>query len=311
MSRSIEKNSQDWHPDHDAGWDSLIARMTHLVTCGMPFFHPRFGDGEFLSMTGRRGTNCDGHGYFRDTLGLQLRRVLMEISRYAECADVSNLFVGGWLDWRARSYLDSERISGKIPWCSTGAFQFGLADLFTLDFLSAVKVSPAKKIIVGPSHLKCLGDGLGATLIEVPVHNCWLDFDRVHYECSRELCPGANFLYAAGMMSEILAWEMWKTDRSTTHVDVGNVMTAIAGAENTRSYMVAAESPERRAIAEHYWPLLGITPPSELPPARPSRRERIAARVARRAARAARIAARIARKTEVEQSRATPALMQA
>jgi hypothetical protein len=311
MSRSIKYASQDWHPEHDAGWDSLITRMTHLVTCGMPFSYPRFGDGEFLSITGRRGTNCDGHGYFRDSLGIQLRRVLMEISRYAESADASNLFVGGWLDWRARSYLDSERIAEKIPWCSTGAFQFGLADLFTLDFLSAVKVSPATKIIVGPSHLKPVADGLGATLIEVPVHNCWLDFDRVQFECSRELCPGAIYLYAAGMMSEILAWEMWKTDRSTTQVDVGNVLSAIAGAENTRTYMVATESPERRAIAEHYWPLLNITPPAELAPARPSRRERIAARVARRAQRAARIAARIARKNALDQLHGCIALSQA
>ena len=110
------------------------AMLASWVRSETPFCHLRYGDGEFHSLLGRKGRNCDGHDYMSDTMGKELAETLREVGGLFPHNE--HIPVGLHITWNQENiqrWVASEGLTDRIRWVNNIILQTGLEDLSTLD----------------------------------------------------------------------------------------------------------------------------------------------------------------------------------
>jgi len=193
-------------------------RICKMLREGENFKFARYGDGEFLCMSGKVGHNCDGHEYFPD-LGMALNEAFYSDPKYM--VGIQPLSVQGGLYQRAikdkpgpkniydADVLHSASIDGRL-----GEFINVLKDRYV--------------ITVGAGHIMKMEFN---DHVLIPYLNCWNDYDNILFRLMRSLGLGYEFnpvvLLCASMMSEVLIQD--NSHWEVTMIDVGSAFDPYAG----------------------------------------------------------------------------------
>jgi hypothetical protein len=199
----------------------------HLAR-GEPFAYLRYGDGEWLSILGADGANCDGHHFFPDTLGRELDRSL----EYAAGLWPENhhFYMGLHTDLLRGLILDhlhEARLAYRVRWVKDHLFALGLRDLSTRRFFEAVRDHAGPKVLVGNESLAPAARGLGCRHVVIPRTDCYRAIDATEADCRSE-GPGL-VLSCAGMASECLLCRLHRSDPAGTYIDCGHIFDALVG----------------------------------------------------------------------------------
>ncbi|HZI23801.1 MAG TPA: hypothetical protein VFD46_01925, partial [Chryseolinea sp.] len=192
LSASKNETTGRWTLEGVEPSEKTFDRICQMLRDKVNFKFARYGDGEFLCMSGKIGRNCDKHEYFPD-LGLALNDAFYSDPQYM--VGIQPLSVQGGLYQRAVEFnagpkniydadvLHSASIDGKIN-----------------QFISVLKMRDV--VIVGPAHLL----KIGFRLIKINDTNCWDDYEDVCELISYKLKISDNpvFLLCASMMSEVI-----------------------------------------------------------------------------------------------------------
>jgi len=221
---------------------------------GEPFAYLRYGDGEWLSILGRTGRNGDGHAFFPETLGPELRRTLEHGARLWPRNDSFYMGLNTIvLQDAIRRYLVENKIAYKIRWVCDNLFMLGYHDFSTLRFLEAMKDFPGPKTLVGNETLAPVAAGLGCRHVVVPRIDGYLEIDRLHHEC-RFAGPGL-LVCCAGMTSECLICRLHAENPDGSYVDCGHIFDALVG-NLSRDYTQGNADGILGFLDEHYAPLI-------------------------------------------------------
>ena len=199
-----------------------------------PFAFPRYGDGEFASILGFSGKNCDGVRYTED-----LQNALSETLRYPHLDDsyyygllaiavrffkpyIERFVVKNNLDilWTEATFLVAANRHGKLG-----------------DFLSVLQTRPI--LYVGPKRLQGVSEALGlqiAHFIEIPPVKA---FEARQDIVNKVLvyADTADFIgFSAGPATKWLIWSLFP-DLGETHTlfDFGSIFDGYVG-QPSRKY---------------------------------------------------------------------------
>ena len=117
--------------------------ITDLINRDSPCIFVKCGDGEFASVNGHYGTNCDNDPYT-----IKLKNGLIEAIDYFSH---NNIYCGCWHTSNVSSYFNSI-VSGKLNWidyhtCIMDNNSFD--NDHKLNLFKSIKESKRKKILVG------------------------------------------------------------------------------------------------------------------------------------------------------------------
>jgi hypothetical protein len=221
---------------------------------GEPFAYLRYGDGEWLSILGRTGRNNDGHDFFPETLGRELRRSLEYGAQLWPRNDRYYMGLNALvLQVPIRRYLIENEIAYRAHWVSDNLFALGYRDFSTRRFLEAVKCFAGPKTLAGNRALAPVATGLGCRHVIVPRIDCYLEMKRLRQE-SRFVGPGL-LLCCAGMASECLIARLHRENPHGSYVDCGHIFDALTG-NLSRDYTQANSDGILGFLDEHYGPLI-------------------------------------------------------
>lgn len=186
------------------------------------FSYSRFGDGEWNSILGKTGQNTDGHEYFPD-MGTTLKEILearppyhLGLQNLGKTQNKNNpefIRLVEQNKWVNNELIHHANINGRLP------------ELF--DALKDRYV-----ILVGNETLRKVSFKYD-DFVEIPMKNCWLEYDRVYQELDDLREPQCVILYCASMMSNVLTHNLYNL--VITQIDIGSALDPWVG-RNTRTY---------------------------------------------------------------------------
>jgi hypothetical protein len=229
-----------------------VSCFTAHVERSEPFIHLRYGDGEWYSMLGRCGRNGDGHDFFPDTLGRDLRESL---DYAAGLAPHSRCYVGFSEFWDHPAvyvYLAARPWLDQIHWVGASLLPVGIRDFSTRRFLEAVRDYPGRKYLVGNASLALVARGLGCSHVVIPRVDCYLQIGRAERACAFH-GPGI-VLCCAGMASEGLLVRLHRKNPSGTYIDCGHIFDAMVGVLS-REYTLENSGGIVDFLFENYTPM--------------------------------------------------------
>lgn len=194
------------------------------------FAFSRWGDGEWKAMTGEKGSNCDGHQYF-PSLGQALRNVLRSKPEYMlgmqphaarEMSDEINDILSK-VDFYPK-FLNADVIHNEN-------IKQGLFSLFE-------KLKKRNVVIVGNARMMKLKEYLPHFQhIIVPEKNAWLDYPLTSkiLQNTADRCNDTVFLFASGMMSNVLIHDCCKINQRNFYIDIGSALDPYIGVKS-RNY---------------------------------------------------------------------------
>jgi hypothetical protein len=210
-----------------------LSEYAAMLNAGTPFSFSRFGDGEWLALLGRSGSNCDGHEFFpamseklRESIIRPSGEYLFAIQRYA----IKQL---GREIWR---FLKKNRIS--IIWHFSDVFHYANSSGQLFPFIDALKSRDV--VLVGPAYLRGIDKRLVnyADFVEVPRVNCFLSIDRIKQDiltCAQKK-PGTVFGFTASMTANCIIHDLYPLiGKEHTMLDLGSLWDGYLGL-NTRSF---------------------------------------------------------------------------
>jgi hypothetical protein len=213
-------------------------RICKMLRDKVNFKFARYGDGEFLCMSGKIGRNCDKHEYFPD-LGMALNDAFYSHPQYM--VGIQPLSVSGGLYQRAikdkpgpkniydADILHSASIDGKL----------------FVEFTRSLNYRHI--VLVSPKYLLPLE--LFGSHIPISETNCWKEYDLVRRSLSVALENKENMvvLLCASMMSEVIINDF--KDSPNTFIDCGSVFDPYVG-KLSRRYHHKLNLNER-SISDH------------------------------------------------------------
>lgn len=230
--------------DHAVTAEVLAKRIEQR----QPLLLLRFGDGEWLSMLGADGHNCDGHGFFPYTMGRELRQVLHAAA--AESPTRRGLWLGTTCELarEGSAILSSLPSLSTLPWVSDAIFRLGMANLQTRRFVLACQQFAGPKAIVGSALLRPVARALGAHHVIIPLRNCYIQIDEIERQC-RSVAPEL-LLCCASMATECLLWRMRDMSETAMLVDCGSIFDVMLRYPIRTQYYDWSD-----LIARHYFPI--------------------------------------------------------
>lgn len=205
-----------------------IGHFESLIEKKIPFAFPRYGDGEFSSILGYSGQNCDGVQYTE-----KLRVALTETLMYPHLQD--NYFYGMLaIAFRFyRPYIEKFITTHNLDITWTEATFLVAANRHGRfsNFLSILQSRPI--LYVGPTYLQGLAEVLGLQIpyfISIP--------DKTAFEHREEIrnkvlvySDAADFVgFSAGPATKWLIWALYP-DLGDTHtlIDFGSIFDGYVG----------------------------------------------------------------------------------
>ncbi len=208
----------------------------------------RFGDGEWCSVIGSGGHNCDGHDFLPETMGRELRSVLDDAAGQSRTGE--RIYVGTTRELEDSSRAVLSRIPGaeQIHWVTDAVFRRGMPNLQTLRFVRACRDFDGVKVLVGNQFLRPVARALKAHHIVIPLKNCYGCLDEVERLCRAQRAD--LVLCCASMASECLLWRLFQDRPEAIYADCGSIFDVMLKQPIRREYHEWSN-----LIAEHYWPL--------------------------------------------------------
>lgn len=214
----------------DAGDLDALRQVIRWLRDGVPQLHIRYSDGEFMSLMGVSGKNCDGQDLRPFALGIELRDTLFDMAEQG----VACGFVGG--DWlrphETFGWLEQAGLLDALPWCPSQVFVNGIASGETMRLLETLwLLIPGRKWIVGnPGVVHVVGNSpLRALQVPVAAKGSYDDMPEIERTLARNLKPGDVVLWAAGLGCKPAMWRLYDRCPGTTHLDVGCLFDLAAG----------------------------------------------------------------------------------
>ena len=218
-----------------------------------PFAYFRYGDGEWVSIFGWDGRNCDGSDHLPQTMGRELAGTLGLVARLWPRNERIYMGLHRWLfQDEICGYLSLSPFARRLHWVSDNLFAEGLRDLSTRRFLESVRDYRGRKLFVGNATHGVVARALGCRHVLIPPRDCYLVLDEVRRRC-RFRGPGL-VLCCAGMATECLFGRLYPENPAGTYVDCGHIFDAILG-RLSRDYTRENHDDILAVYAEHYRPL--------------------------------------------------------
>lgn len=219
----------------------------HVEQCE-PFLLLRYGDGEWYSVLGSGGHNCDQHEFLADSMGRELRAVLEGVANSAGRRE--RVYVGTTRELEDSSRSVLSRIGGaeRIRWVTDAVFRLGMMNLKTLRFVKACRDFSGRKLVVGNRFLRPLARALNAHHVVIPLRNCYQRLDEIERLCRVQ--EADLVLCCASMASECLLWRLFQDRPDAMYVDCGSIFDVMLGRAIRLEYRDWSG-----VVAEHYWPL--------------------------------------------------------
>jgi len=184
-----------------------------------PFAFSRWGDGEFLTVNGSVGQNCDGNVYYKD-LGDSLKSILNVRQEY---------YMG------IQTLIPDTVKEGKKynqNWCDSDVFHKASMKGILNEFINVLK--DTEVVYIGNEKLSKLS--FINQFIEIPYNNVWLKKDLILSEIIDTFSENYKvYCLSAGMAANIFVDKLWKRDKTNTYIDVGSVFDPYVG-RITRTY---------------------------------------------------------------------------
>jgi len=238
----------------------------HVERCE-PLCHLRYGDGEFVSLLGRRecgikkGSNCDGHQWMEDTMGAELATILREVA--ALHPDNQRIYVGlhcTWHQQQIQPWIVGEGLKDKVHWTGNILLQMGLKNMDTLRLFKAIRYYPGRVVLVCNPAVQSAAEAFHAGWVAVPKRNAYASIKEVTEICLSEANDAAAndgippmFLVAAGMAAEPILWRLYKHNPDGLYLDIGHILDAIID-RPSRGYTRRDKGGIMKVIEEHYRP---------------------------------------------------------
>lgn len=234
----------------------------HIRACE-PFCHLRYGDGEWLSVLGDAGKNCDRHPYHAETMGKELADALVDVGKLHP--DNQQIYVGLHCTWhqdRIQPWIAKRGLVDTVRWIGNIELYCGLASLRTLEFLKAVRDYQGDVVLVANADLGSIADGLDSRHVVIPKVNCYAEIDRIEQECVSYLRAATDsgyptiYLVSASMAAEALIWRLWRRAPGNIFIDTGHIFDAMAGIKSgLRKYLRTNQQGIMEVIKERYQPM--------------------------------------------------------
>jgi len=211
---------------HDPGLQFYVDQLT----AAQPFTLVRYGDGEWSSIVGDRPT-CIGQRL--DLPGLpaammdSIRNCPRDDHYYMAChPDQARGNIEAWL---------KEHQPAWLKWYDNRTLYKASMHGALYPFVAALRTLPVPLVVIGPAHLRKLGDILPvAAFIEIPGVNAWPTVERILD--AAQPYAGACFSISAGPTSSPLVYRMWRRGlRDGWLLDVGSLWDVFCG-KRSRTY---------------------------------------------------------------------------
>lgn len=206
-----------------------IAFFSNKLKKGEVFSFSRYGDGEWNAILGVKGTNCDGHTYFKE-LGRDLRRAITNPLPYYY--GLQNMTIRRMLN-RIRPILKKDY---DYKWLNSDVFHYAS---WHGRFRPIVKALRQKKVcLVGPKYLDCPKLNFLTTggHIVIPRKDCYRNKIKIEHAIIKRAKPGMVFSLCASMLSEVIIHDLFNmVGHVCWLIDFGSVWDPYAG-RPTRRY---------------------------------------------------------------------------
>lgn len=214
--------------------------------------HLRYADGEFYSIRGQHGVNADGLAFQSETLGVELHKILVQISNGIA---PHRLLVGGdWTNPDHAAYIREFGFERTVPWCPSSIWVNGIVSGELAKFFEALLRNPSPKILVGSEEIRGAARFLKASFVQVPGSASWSARGDVAYDL-RQAPKNAIVMYCAGMASEVFAWTSWKHRTDLTHLDMGHIFDGAFGVRRRAWLSLDGACKRRDTYFEKYAPV--------------------------------------------------------
>ena len=227
-----------------------IEELTAMLEAGLPFQMVRYGDGEWLSITGYEfGANVDGHHYFPE-MARDLRRTLKrphkwpymyaisllcgkglnEAARTEYCPHQTNIIFRNAIEWL---YANGVQIPFLKPYPIYEAFKERRLKPFTSELRNK------RMVFVGPGFMRALHPAWFnfVGFVEIPEIDCYQELSRIYDDIVRAINIEQPDVigFACGMPTKILIDRIYReviTGPSITMIDFGSVFEPCIGRDS-------------------------------------------------------------------------------
>lgn len=216
-------------PRYTADLDYYVTRLNN----GEPFSFSRFGDGEWCSVIGKTGENCDGHAFFPE-MGERLRKALINSSGYIY--SIQNFALK---NMAKQIYRFLKKNNVTINWCNSDVFHYAN---ITGELNPLIKAMRSKKVVmVGPAYLKDTSSMLFkfTEFIEIPQKNCFSAIDTIESTMMKIGKGKKGIIYAlsASMAANCIVDDCYKTlGVDNWLIDFGSLWDIYAGIKSRSVY---------------------------------------------------------------------------
>lgn len=180
-----------------------LGLWAYMIREGIPFNFVKLGDGEEQCMNGATGQNCDGHEYSPE-LGERLRTAFSILHGRACVVHYHDQPNVNLLLHRTDANADALR-----------------------EFYSTLRNCHRKKVFVGPARLRAVSVFLLSRFVEVPLTNCFNDYDRILLDIRRQLEPKSIVCLSCGMTAKVLTADLVQSHPDVTCLDTGSAFDPI------------------------------------------------------------------------------------
>lgn len=203
--------------------EELIAKLDS------PFSLVRYGDGEFYSLLGQTGKNCDGADYGLPNLRKSLKETLTNPRDYLYGIGPKVMNRKNGTTEQSVQWIDQN--APQIKWhTSETILEASLAGELKpfIQKLGKIMIVGNERLNQAPIPFK--------VFVQVPSANAWLQYDEILYLIRQELYQVDTVLFCAGFLSKVAIWDLFpSTGKTHTCLDVGSTLDMYCGV-NSRSY---------------------------------------------------------------------------
>lgn len=169
------------------------------------FSFSRWGDGEWLCVSGRKGQNCDGHFYFPEMSKCLRNALSNDLGYYKALFEPSNIQVSQNQHW-LKPLLT--KFGSKVDWVLADVWEYLVKDKGINELVS--QLNSMNYIIVSEKSKRKLNINY-KDFIEVPSKNCFLEKENIKNQmiAMTEKYEMPVFGLSASMASNVIIDELF------------------------------------------------------------------------------------------------------
>jgi hypothetical protein len=204
-----------------------------LLITDTKFSFSRFGDGEWSSILGKEGANCDGHHYFPQ-LADQLRNAVVNPCPYMY--GMQNFAIKN-MGRQIYAFIKKHRV--MLSWHNSDVFHYANIAGELNPLIRALRKHNV--VIIGPHYLRTAFSQLFTVkhFIEIPSKNCFTAIDSIIQEIRTfgKNKSGIVYAFSASMAANCMIHELYPEIGSNNWlIDFGSLWDIYAGVASRSVY---------------------------------------------------------------------------